>query len=130
VQPELAVRVRLLNTGSVQENGPTIPGPSPLPRCVRPTFGRPHAGPCDLVASGFPKQISAIQASTVRAGIETVDAVDGASGHQVTPRPTRSSESPPRGEAEMCSKRVMETSIAYVRVHTTYRLVRAHASSG
>lgn len=105
VQPKLAARVRLLNTGTVNKNDPNDARSvavaamrSPDGRCVavedhasvmklwvrrhrdlsrtrNRIVCRLHAILCDLVAGGFPKQISAIQAAAALAGIETVDAV-------------------------------------------------------
>ena len=105
VQPKLAARVRLLNTGAVNKNDPNdarsiaiaamrsqdvrrvavedhasvmkvwVRRHRDLSRTRNRIVCRLHAVLCDLIAGGFPKQISAIQASAVLAGIETVDAV-------------------------------------------------------
>jgi transposase len=105
VQPKLAARVRLLNTGTVNKNDPNdacsvavaaLRSPDiravatedhasvmkvwvrrhrDLSRARNRIVCRLHAIFCDLVAGGFPKQISAIQATGVLAGITSVDAV-------------------------------------------------------
>ena len=105
VQPKLAARVRLLNTGQVNKNDPNdarsvavaamrspdihaaavedhasvmkvwVRRHRDLSRTRNRIVCRLHAILCDLVAGGFPKQISAIQAAEVLEGIVTVDAV-------------------------------------------------------
>ena len=105
VQPKLAARVRLLNTDAVNKNDPNdarsvavaalrSPGVRAavaedhasvmkvwvrrhrdLSRTRNRIVCRLHAVLCDLVAGGFPKQISAIQAARVLAGIQAHDAV-------------------------------------------------------
>src|SRR5438552_4249297 len=105
VQPKLAARVRLLNTGTVNKNDPNdarsvavaaMRSPNiravavedhasvmklwvrrhrDLSRTRNRIVCRLHAILCDLVAGGFPKQLSAIQATAVLDGIKTVDAV-------------------------------------------------------
>jgi transposase len=40
VEPKLAARVRLLNTGQVNKNDPKMPGPSPWLRCAAAMFAR------------------------------------------------------------------------------------------
>ena len=105
VQPKLAARVRLLNTGTVNKNDPNdarsvavaamrspdiravaaedhasvmkvwVRRHRDLSRTRNRIVCRLHAILCDLVAGGFPKQLSAIQAATVLDGITTVDAV-------------------------------------------------------
>lgn len=98
VQPKLAARVRLLNTGTVNKNDPNdarsvavaaMRSPNiravavedhasvmklwvrrhrDLSRTRNRIVCRLHAFLCDLVAGGFPKQISAIQAAAVLDG--------------------------------------------------------------
>ncbi len=105
VQPKLAARVRLLNTGTVNKNDPNdarsvavaamrspdvravaaedhasvmkvwVRRHRDLSRTRNRIVCRLHAILCDLVAGGFPKQLSAIQAAAVLEGIQTVDAV-------------------------------------------------------
>jgi len=105
VQPKLAARVRLLNTGTVNKNDPNdarsvavaamrsadvravaaedhasvmkvwVRRHRDLSRTRNRIVCRLHAILCDLVAGGFPKQISAIQAAAVLDGIKTIDAV-------------------------------------------------------
>jgi transposase len=105
VQPKLAARVRLLNTGTVNKNDPNdarsvavaamrspdvrsvavedhasvmkiwVRRHRDLSRSRNRIVCRLHAILCDLVAGGFPKQISAIQAAAVLDDIEPVDAV-------------------------------------------------------
>jgi transposase len=105
VQPKLAARVRLLNTGTVNKNDPNdarsvavaamrspdiravaaedhasvmklwVRRHRDLSRTRNRIVCRLHAILCDLVAGGFPKQISAIRAAAVLAGIQTVDVV-------------------------------------------------------
>jgi transposase len=105
VQPKLAARVRLLNTGAVNKNDPNdarsvavaamrspdvravvaedhasvmkvwVRRHRDLSRTRNRIVCRLHAVLCDLVAGGFAKQISAIQAAAVLDGIKTVDAV-------------------------------------------------------
>ena len=108
VQPKLAARVRLLNTGAVNKNDPNdarsvaiaaLRSPDvravavedhasvmkvwvrrhrDLSRTRNRIVCRLHAVLCDLVAGGFPKQISAIQAAAVLERIEPADAVSEA----------------------------------------------------
>jgi transposase len=108
VQPKLAARVRLLNTGAVNKNDPNdarsvavaaLRSPDvrvvaaedhasvmklwarrhrDLSRTRNRIVCRLHAVLCDLVAGGFPKQISAIQAAQVLAGIDALDAMSAA----------------------------------------------------
>jgi transposase len=105
IQPKLAARVRLLNTGAVNKNDPNdarsvavaaLRSPDvrvvvaedhasvmkvwvrrhrDLSRTRNRIVCRLHAVLCDLVAGGFAKHISAIQAAQVLAGIEAADAV-------------------------------------------------------
>jgi transposase len=105
VQPKLAARVRLLNTGAVNKNDPNdarsvavaamrspdvravavedhasvmkvwVRRHRDLSRTRNRIVCRLHAILCDLVAGGFPKQISAVQAAAVLEAIKTVDAV-------------------------------------------------------
>lgn len=105
VQPKLAARVRLLNTGQVNKNDPNdarsvavaamrspdvraavvedhasvmkvwVRRHRDLSRTRNRIVCRLHAVLCDLVAGGFPKHISAPQAALVLAGIVPVDAV-------------------------------------------------------
>jgi transposase len=105
VQPKLAARVRLLNTGTVNKNDPNdarsvavaamrspdiravaaedhasvmkiwVRRHRDLSRTRNRIVCRLHAILCDLVAGGFPKQISAIQAAAVLETIDPVDAV-------------------------------------------------------
>jgi transposase len=105
VQPKLAARVRLLNTGAVNKNDPndarSVAVAAMRSPDIRPVVAEDHASVmkiwvrrhrdlsrarnrivcrlhavlCDLVAGGFPKQISAIQAAAVLKGIEPIDAV-------------------------------------------------------
>ncbi|HEU5271507.1 MAG TPA: IS110 family transposase [Jatrophihabitans sp.] len=108
VQPKLAARVRLLNTDAVNKNDPNdarsvavaalrSPGVRAaiaedhasvmkvwvrrhrdLSRTRNRIVCRLHAILCDLIAGGFSKQISAIQAARVLAGIQAHDAVNQA----------------------------------------------------
>ncbi|PZS30925.1 MAG: IS110 family transposase [Pseudonocardiales bacterium] len=107
VQPKLAARVRLLNTGTLNKNDPNdarsvavaamrspdiraaVVAPEDhasvmkvwvrrhrdLSRTRNRIVCRLHAVLCDLVAGGFPKQISAPQAALMLAAIVPVDAV-------------------------------------------------------
>ncbi len=105
VQPKLAARVRLLNTGAVNKNDPNdarsvavaaLRSPDirtvaaedhaavmkvwvrrhrDLSRTRNRIVCRLHALLCDLVAGGFPKQILAVQATEVLARIDPADAV-------------------------------------------------------
>jgi transposase len=105
VQPKLAARVRLLSTGQVNKNDPNdarsvavaamrspdvraaavedhasvmkvwVRRHRDLSRTRNRIVCRLHAILCDLVAGGFPKQISAIQAAEVLEHIVAVDAV-------------------------------------------------------
>lgn len=105
VQPKLAARVRLLNTGTVNKNDPNdarsvavaaLRSPDiravavedhasvmklwvrrhrDLSRTRNRIVCRLHAILCDLVAGGFPKQLSAIQATAVLETIDPIDAV-------------------------------------------------------
>jgi transposase len=105
VQPKLAARVRLLNTGAVNKNDPNdarsvavaaLRSPDvrtvaaedhatvmkvwvrrhrDLSRTRNRIVCRWHSLLCDLVAGGFPKQISAIQAAAVLDDIHVLDAV-------------------------------------------------------
>jgi transposase len=108
VQPKLAARVRLLNTGQVNKNDPNdarsvavaaLRSPDVRPTAVEDNASvmkllvrrhrdlsrtrnrivrRLHALLCDLVEGGFAKQISAIQAAAVLERITTRDAVNDA----------------------------------------------------
>jgi len=105
VQPKLAARVRLLNPGTVNKIDPNdarsvavaamrspdiravaaedhasvmkvwVRRHRDLSRTRNRIVCRLHAVLCDLVAGGFPKQISAIQAAAVLDGIKPVDPV-------------------------------------------------------
>jgi transposase len=105
VQPKLAARVRLLNTGTVNKNDPNdarsvavaaLRSPDvrtvtvedhasvmkvwvrrhrDLSRTRNRIVCRLHAVLCDLVAGGFAKQISAIQAAAALEGMKPVGAV-------------------------------------------------------
>jgi transposase len=107
VQPKLAARVRLLNTGTVNKDDPNdarsvavavaamrspdirsvaaedhatvmkvwVRRHRDLSRTRNRIVCRLHSVLCDLIAGGFPKQISAIQAAAVLDGIEALDAV-------------------------------------------------------
>jgi transposase len=105
VQPKLAARVRLLNTGTVNKNDPNdarsvavaamrspdvravaaedhasvmkvwVRRHRDLSRTRNRIVCRLHAVLCDLIAGGFPKHISAIQAAAVLESIDPVDAV-------------------------------------------------------
>jgi transposase len=105
VQPKLAARVRLLNTGAVNKNDPNdarsvaiaalrssdiravaaedhasvmkvwVRRHRDLSRTRNRIVCRLHALLCDLIAGGFPKQISAIQAAAVLERIEPTSAV-------------------------------------------------------
>lgn len=108
VQPKLAARVRLLNTGAVNKNDPNdarsvaiaaLRSPDvhevsadgdtaimklwvrrhrDLSRTRNRIACRLHAVLCDLVPGGFPKAISYIQAAKVLAGITPLGTVDRA----------------------------------------------------
>jgi hypothetical protein len=108
VQPKLAARVRLLNTGAVNKNDPNdarsvavaaLRSPDvraavvedhasvmklwvrrhrDLSRTRNRIVCRLHAILCDLLAGGFPKHLSAVQAAEVLAGIQTHDAISEA----------------------------------------------------
>jgi hypothetical protein len=108
VQPKLAARVRLLDTGQVNKNDPNdarsvavaamrssdvraavvedhasvmklwVRRHRDLSRSRNRIVCRIHAILCDLVEGGFPRQISAIQAEKVLAGIHARDAISEA----------------------------------------------------
>jgi hypothetical protein len=105
VQPKLAARVRLLNTATVNKDDPNdarsvavaamrspdirsvaaedhatvmkvwVRRHRDLSRTRNRIVCRLHSVLCDLIAGGFPKQLSAIQAAAVLDGIEALDAV-------------------------------------------------------
>ena len=58
VQPKLAARVRLLNTGKVKKNDPTTPTQSRSRRCAHPRCGRSHQmirRVCEVVGASTPR---------------------------------------------------------------------------